>query len=135
MSEPTQAATHGHTHAHSHAHGHSHDHHHDEDNYFIDQLCMVGLCGAFGMICLCLWFWQTAMLKNLLADQFHIYVLLSGITLTIITFARGWVLWQQSRDPNFRNPHHHGHSHDHDHDHHHGHDHHHEHKHETAVKE
>jgi uncharacterized membrane protein YraQ (UPF0718 family) len=129
MSEPTQAATH----SHSHPHGHSHDHHHAEDNYFIDQLCMVGLCGAFGMICLCLWFWQKAMLKNLLADQFHIYVLLSGIALTIITFARGWVLWQQSRDPSFRKPHDHGHSHDHHH--HHEHDHHHEHKHETAVQE
>src|SRR5271156_5841798 len=100
-------------------HDHSHDHHHDdgEDNYFIDQLCMVGLSGAFGVICLCLWFWQTAMLKILLAEPFHLYVLLSGIVLTVIAFTRGGILWFQSRDPAFQ----HGHAHQHDHSHEHEH--------------
>src|SRR5476651_2526757 len=94
--------SHSHDHAHDDAHGHSRDHSHDEgDSYFIDQLCMVGLSGAFGMICLCLWFWQTEMLKNLLAEQFHLYVLLSGIALVVIAFTRGGVLWFQSRDPVF----------------------------------
>ncbi len=119
MSDHTHASPHEHTHDHS--HGHSHDHHGDEDNYFIDQLCMVGLSGAFGVICLCLWFWQTGMLNNLLDKQFHLYVLLSGIVLTSIAFTRGWVLWQQSRDSSFRKPHDHGHSHDHDHGRHHEH--------------
>jgi uncharacterized protein len=120
MSQPIPAHTHDHPHEHSHSHTQDHQHG-DEDNYFIDQLCMVGLSGAFGMICLCLWLWQTEMLGNLLAPNFHIYVLLSGIALTIIAFSRGWLLWQQSRDPSFRRPHDHGHAHEHEHDPAHGH--------------
>src|ERR1051325_10297208 len=95
---------HTHTHPHpEHAHSHAHDHHHhhhegEEDPYFIDQLCMVGLSGAFGVVCLCLYFRQTEMLKNLLAENFHPYVLLSGIALTVIAFTRGGILWLQSRD-------------------------------------
>src|SRR5262249_36053058 len=119
---------HSHDHDHAHDHGHSHDHDHDHshegDSYFIDQLCMVGLSGAFGVICLCLWFWQTDMLTNLLAPQFHLYVLLSGIALVILAGTRGAVLWRQSRDPHFVP----GHDHSHDHHHHH-------HEHEHAVKE
>jgi uncharacterized membrane protein YraQ (UPF0718 family) len=78
---------------------------------------MVGLSGAFGVICLCLYFWQTAMLKNLLADQFHPFVLASGIGLVIIAFTRGGVLWQQSRDPGFLKSRDHHHHHDHEHEH------------------
>jgi uncharacterized protein len=111
--------SHSHDHAHGHEHDHSHDHSHDEgDSYFIDQLCMVGLSGAFGVICLCLYFWQTAMLANLLATQFHPFVLASGIGLVVIAFMRGGVLWQQSRDPVFlksREHHHHHHEHEHAH--------------------
>lgn len=120
MSEHSHTHVHEHGHEHKPAvdHGHSHAHH-DGDSYFTDQLCMVGLSGAFGMICLCLSFWQTEMLKNMLAEQFHVYVLLSGIVLIVIAFARGAILWRQSRDPAFL------HAHDHDHDH--GHDHTHEH--------
>ncbi|MBI2804120.1 MAG: permease [Planctomycetes bacterium] len=116
MSQPS----HAHSHSHEAGDPHTHDHHHhgEDDTYFIDQLCMVGLSGAFGAICLCLWFWQTQMLRNLLATQFHIYVLLSGIALTVVAFARGWVLWQQTRDPSFRKPHEHSHSHEPGHDHH-----------------
>ncbi len=95
---------------------------------------MVGLSGMFGVICLCLWFWQTQMLKTMLAEQFHIYVLLSGLALVIVAFTRGIILWNQSRDPAFRP------THDHDHDHGHTHDHsqashEHEHEHATAVKD
>ncbi len=93
---------------------------------------MVGLSGAFGVICLCLWFWQTKMLGTMLAEQFHIYVLVSGIALVIIAFGRGVLLWNQSRDPNFRSAHDHGHDHDHSHDHH---DHAHEHKPTDAIKD
>src|SRR5208283_5843163 len=56
--------------------------------------------------------------------QFHLYVLLSGITLTVLAFARGVILWQQSRDPAFLK------THDHDH-----HDHADEHKHDHAIQE
>ena len=100
---------------HKHDHSHSHDHDHNEgDSYFIDQLCMVGLSGMFGMICLCLWFWQTAMLGLMLGPQFHLFVLFSGFTLVALALTRGVILWNQSRDPAFL--HDHGHEH-HDHDH------------------
>ncbi len=128
MSEHSHDHGHAHTHEHDHTHDHGHtrDHSHDEpDNYFIDQLCMVGLSGAFGVICLCLWFWQTAMLRGLLHENFHIYVLLSGFALVAITLVRGWILWQQSRDPSFKP----GCDHDH------GHDHPHPHEHEHAIQE
>ncbi len=112
-------------HDHAHDHTHSHDHDHDGgDSYFIDQLCMVGLSGAFGVICLCLWFWRSDMLGLMLGPQFHLYVLLSGIVLTVLACARGVILWQQSRDPAFLK------AHDHD-----DHDHAHEHKHDHAVQE
>ena len=50
----------------------AHHHDHEDDTYFVDQLCMVGLSGAFGVICLCLYFWgapqgQQSMLDLLLA--------------------------------------------------------------------
>ena len=118
--------THDHDHSHEHAVGPSHDHSHDEgDSYFIDQLCMVGLSGAFGVICLCLWLWQTvfkkpdqqAMLGNLLAPEFFPFVLASGVGLVIIAFTRGWILWHQSRDPVFLKSREHHHDHDHAHEH------------------
>jgi hypothetical protein len=103
--------------AHSHDHTHSHDHDHGGDTYFIDQLCMVGLSGAFGMICLCLWFLQYNMLALMLGEQFHYYVLASGVVLVILAAARGAIHWQQSRDPNFKGgcDHDHGHAHEHPH--------------------
>jgi hypothetical protein len=104
----------------THAHSHSHDHEHEGgDSYFIDQLCMVGLSGAFGVVCLCLWFWQPAppekdgMLGLMLGKQFHIYVLLSGIALTALALMRGAILWRQSRDPAFLKKHDHSHDHAH----------------------
>jgi hypothetical protein len=116
-----------HTHAHSHPHTHGHDHSHDHDQaggiYFIDQLCMVGLSGAFGMICLCLWFLQRRMLDLMLGPQFHTYVVISGFVLVALAVARGVILWRQSRDPNFKPDHDHAHGHSHSHSHDHGHTH------------
>ena len=109
--------THDHSHSHDHGHAHAHDHHHHEgDSYFIDQLCMVGLSAAFGAICLCLWFWQTSMLRLMLGEQFHLYVMLSGFVLVGLALVRGAILWRQSRDPRFVHSHSHDH-HDHVHDH------------------
>jgi uncharacterized protein len=115
MSEHTHVHEAGQPHMHSHEPGQPHDHHHDGDTYFTDQLCMVGLSGAFGSICLCLWFWKTDMLTNMLAPQFHLYVLLSGIALVVIAFGRGCILWRQSRDSKFSPGHDHDHAHDHEH--------------------
>jgi hypothetical protein len=114
---------------------HVHDHH-DNDTYFIDQLCMVGLAGAFGVICLALYFWQTPMLNLLLGQQFHLFVAISGFTLFGLALVRAATLWNESRPataiaslPVVKHEHHH-HTHDHGHDHDHGH--HHDHGHDHA---
>jgi uncharacterized membrane protein YcgQ (UPF0703/DUF1980 family) len=129
---------HGHDHAHAehgHAHGHDHHHHHDEeDTYYLDQLCMVGLCGAFGAICLALYFWQTSMLDIMLGPQFHGFVLGSGVALMLLATIRAVVLWiQVGKEKEHTHAHehsHHDHEHSHDHGHDHGHHHHHDHDHE-----
>ena len=90
--------------------------HHDGDTYFIDQLCMVGLSGGFGAVCLCLWFLQKNMLNLMLGEQFHWYVLASGFVLVGLALTRGAILWGQSKDPAFLHGHEHDH-HDHAHDH------------------
>jgi hypothetical protein len=72
------------------------DHQHEEDTYFLDQLCMIALSGAFGAICLAMYFIQQGMLYRLLAPQFHPFVLASGITLVFIALVRGTVLWNEA---------------------------------------
>ena len=101
----------------SHDHAHEHHHHGDaEDNYYLDQLCMVAMSGAFGGICLALYLWKTDMLSRMLAPQFHLFVLISGVTLVVVAFLRAVSLWVQvGRE--------HAHSHDHGHSHSHGHSH------------
>ena len=46
---------------------HDHDHAHDTDTYYLDQLCMIGLTGAFAGICLTMYFLNRQMLTLLLA--------------------------------------------------------------------
>jgi uncharacterized membrane protein YcgQ (UPF0703/DUF1980 family) len=113
------------------AHGHDHDH----DTYYLDQLCMIGLCAAFAAVCLTMYFVNTDMLKRLLAEQFHPFVLLSGIGLLVLVVVRSVALWRQAGQASpaghthghdHARDHHH-HHHDHDHEHAHGHDHGHEH--------
>src|SRR5438094_10471790 len=96
----------------------AHAHSHNDDTYYLDQLCLIGLSGAYAGICLSLYYWQTEMLQRLLADQFHIFVLLSGLALLGITLARAAVLWRASAK---MQPAGNGHTHVHDHDHHHDH--------------
>jgi hypothetical protein len=128
---------HGHAHAHGHHHHHDHDHGHEDDTYTIDQLCMVGLSGAFGVICLCLFFWQRQMLTLLLGPQFHLYVLFSGVALVFLAVTRGISLWFQAGKLAAAHSHTHDHPHEHEHadgqscchDHAHG-PHHHDHSHE-----
>lgn len=107
------------------AHAHDHHHHHEDDVYAIDQLCMVGLSGAFGVVCLSLYFWQTPMLNLLLAPQFHKFVVISGFVLLGLAILRAVTLWRGATPAG--DHHHHPHNHDHAHDH--GHDHAHHHRH------
>src|SRR5262245_3709363 len=99
---------------------HSHDTH--GDSYYLDQLCLVGISAAFAAICLTLYFWQTSMLKLLLAPQFHEFVLYSGILLMILVVVRAAVLWRSFARGDKMNACSHDHGHDHGH-HHHDHDH------------
>ncbi len=71
-------------------------HHHDDETYFLDQICMVALSGAFGVICLCLYFLQQGMLNRLLGPQFHPFVLGSGVALVLIAVVRAVLLWSQA---------------------------------------
>jgi hypothetical protein len=117
------------------AHAHTHD---DSDSYYPEQLCLIAFSGLFGGICLSLYFWQTDMLKLVLAEKFHPFVLVSGIALLGLTLLRAAVVWKLAGETR-QHTHehdcsqHHHHEHDCGHDHHHdhagdcGHDHHHEH--------
>lgn len=71
-------------------------HHHDDETYFLDQICMVALSGAFGVICLCLYFVQQGMLNRLLGPQFHLFVLASGAVLVVIAVLRAALLWSHA---------------------------------------
>ncbi len=99
---------------------HVHDHDHDADTYYLDQLCLVGLSGLFAVVCLTMYFGNTEMLNRLLAPQFHLFVLLSGIALSVLVVIRSVALWRQSGQAA---GHTHAHGHDHGHHHHHDHDH------------
>jgi hypothetical protein len=110
---------------------HKHDHH--DETYYLDQLCMIALCGAFAAIALALYFWQRPMLTLMVGKQFHEFVLWSGIALLVMVVTRAVVLWISVGRTQPA-----GHTHDHHHHHEHGpgcnhdHDHHHEHAHEHA---
>jgi hypothetical protein len=103
----------------------AHTHDTDNDAYYLDQLCLVGICAAFAGVCLALYFWQTEMLALLLAPQFHLFVLLSGVGLLALVVIRSVTLWREAgaRAQAANHAHHH---HDHAHEHHHD-DHDHEH--------
>ena len=99
----------------------------DRTAYFMDQLCTIGFCGAIGVVQILLWHYD--ILKQILVPGFHIPVLISGISLTILALVRGTYLWlsvgaetgeQKQADCC---DHDHGHVHEHDHQHEHGHDH------------
>ena len=81
---------------------HGHDHHHDDPAaYYWEQLSTIGICGAFGVVCVLLWMhsyvWaqdgQQSMLKLFLAPRFHIWVLLGGIGLLLLVAVQLAVKW------------------------------------------
>src|SRR5262249_20637326 len=100
--------------------------HEDSDTYYLDQLCLIALSGAFGGVCLSLSFWLTGMRDLMLAPQFHGWLAASGIALVTLALLRAVILWRAVGQT--RAHHHHDHEHTHDsHHHHHDHDHAHEH--------
>ena len=64
----------------------AHTHEHDE-NYFLDQIFTIALCGALGGIAVMLYVRQT-MLKIILDPKFHPYVLAGGIGLLVLVAIR-----------------------------------------------
>jgi len=106
----------------------AHTHEHDE-NYFLDQIFTIALCGALGGIAVMLYVRQT-MLKIILDPKFHPYVLAGGIGLLVMVAIRAAAVWKLAGQTGHSHPHDHDHHHDHAHHHHdHGHHHHHHHEH------
>jgi hypothetical protein len=106
---------------HSH-HDHSHDH--GAGSYFVEQLAMIGVCGALGGVAILLY--VRGVLDVMLNRGLHWMVLATGIAMLVLVAIRAVALWFEAAKP-------HAHGHDHDHHHHHdhdhacGHDHHHDH--------
>lgn len=94
-----------------------HHHHEDSDTYYLDQICLVALSAAFGAVCLSLYTWQRSMLNIMLAEQFHIFVLASGVLLTGLALIRAAVLWKAVGQPTAEHAHAHEHVHAHANDH------------------
>ena len=76
-------------------------HHEQTDSRVLDQLCLVLLSGAFGAICLVLFFWSRPMLNLMLAPQFHGIILVSGVILLGLAGIRSIILWRAHRQTSF----------------------------------
>ncbi|MBX3397575.1 MAG: hypothetical protein KF873_02445 [Gemmataceae bacterium] len=140
------------THAHSHGHGHHHHHDHGDEN--LENLFTVGICGAFGTVAVALAVPainnpdpnNPSILTIILSKDFHLFVLIAGIALLVLTLVRAIALWREAAeharlhhshqhhhdDPNHVHDENCGHDHQHDHGHSHGHGHAHGHDHDHS---
>jgi hypothetical protein len=108
----------------------AHDHH-DHGNYYLEQLCTVGICAALGAVTVMLYLQGT--LRYMLATKFHVPVLAGGIALLVLVVIRAIALWisvdrsvhvhEHDHDHDHDDVHDHAHVHDHDHGDYHAHDH------------
>src|SRR5581483_4580711 len=106
----------------------AHDHHHHSaSDYYLEQLCTLGVCGAMGVVMILLYHYQV--LGIYLHEKFHLPVLAGGIGLLVLVAVRGVAIWFAGSPAAAGDEHDHDHDHDHDHEHDHGHDHHHDHDH------
>jgi uncharacterized membrane protein YraQ (UPF0718 family) len=101
---------------------HSHSHADERSSYYLDQLFMIGVCGAIAGVTIMLW--QSGALGSMLHQKFHIWVALGGISLLIIVFLRAVAVWRSvdeqadtAVDPDADCGHSHGHGPDCGHDH------------------
>ena len=107
------------------AHTHSAE---NGNTYYLEQLCMIAFCGAFGVVQILLYHYKV--LDIILTSKFHVWVLASGIVLTCLAVLRGVTLFvaagkasgQQTHDHESAQDHEHEHMHDHAHEHMHGHE-------------
>src|SRR5437870_1304473 len=109
------------------AHTHSAE---NGNTYYLEQLCMIAFCGAFGVVQILLYHYKV--LDIILTSKFHIWVLISGIVLTCLAVLRGVTLFiaagkanEHAHDDNSNHDHdrEHTHAHDHAHEDMHGHEH------------
>src|SRR5579859_6566515 len=100
---------------------HEHDHA-DDQNYFLDQLCTVGVSGLLAGAGLLAWYNNIFDKFSILAPQFSTWVLLGSIGLLGLAVVRGASLWIQVGQRKAAKPAH-ADAHDHQHDHAHDHDH------------
>jgi hypothetical protein len=70
----------------------AHDHHHGDRNaFYMEQLLTIGVCAAFGGVVLLLW--HSGVLKNMLAEKFHIWVFLGGASLLAMAIINSVAVW------------------------------------------
>jgi uncharacterized protein len=79
--------------------------------YYLDQLFTIGVCGALAGVTIMLW---RSGLSKMLAEKFHIWVGLGGLSLLALVVVRAVSLWR-SVDESAEEPADHGHSHGHAH--------------------
>lgn len=112
----------------------AHVHADETQTYYLDQLCTIGVGGAFGAVAVLLytqgglWF---------LVEEFRWPVLAGGIALLVMVAVRAVTLWFSVGRPavhDHSHDHEHGHTHDHDHAHEHGPDCAHDHAHDEHIQ-
>jgi hypothetical protein len=121
----------------------AHTHDANDSNYYMEQLCTIGVCGVLGTVAILLYYQDQLWW---LSVNLRWTVLAGGIALVAVTAVRALAVWitvgkrPPAHDHNHAHVHDHDHAHgacDHDHapghDHEHCHDHAHDHEHEHAV--
>src|SRR5215208_3928714 len=84
-------------------------HHHSDERYayYLDQLSMIGVCGAIAGVTIMLW--QTSLLGKMLHPKFHIWVALGGFSLLGVVLLRAVAVWQSvDTEHEAEKPHEHG---------------------------
>jgi hypothetical protein len=101
----------------------AHTHAEDRTAYYMEQLCTIAVCGLLGGVAVMLY--VQGIVRFMLADYLHIYVLWSGIALLALVALRALGLWHSvgTSAPNLNHEHEHCHDHDHNHGEFHGHAH------------
>jgi hypothetical protein len=96
-----------------------HTHGEDRSTYYMEQLCTIAVCGLLGGVAVMLYYQN--ILRFILAEYLHVYVLWSGIALLALVVLRAIGVWlsfspaASNHDPGHGHEHCHHHDHDHEH--------------------
>src|SRR5216683_4189740 len=107
--------------------------HAKDSNYFIEQLCTIGVCGALGGVAITMWaipnglFFLGPQFQAPFGERWLSPVLWGGIAIVAFVLIRAVAVWISVGKPSAAD------SHDHTHEHDHAHDHHHDHAHDHAI--